>query len=143
MNATEVTIARLLSISALVALVSQKVTAVQFQQDTRPPAVRVITVSDFEPMHLRGSSGLLSARVQVDVLGATYAQAVAVMAVVHGTFAGGVSTGLNGWSGTVGGSPGVEVTSILPDPAGVRDLYDPDERKQFLQSRDYFVMRRA
>lgn len=101
------------------------------------PAVRLQRVDNFEDMHLRGSNGVLAARVQVDTFARTRAAVHATDAAMVGP---GDGTGLVGWTGTAGGSPGMEILAILPIID--RELYDADELKLFRIWRDYSVQYR-
>ena len=127
-------IGRLEAISAVTTLVSTRIYQGLFPENPTFPAIRVQRISENEFMHARGTAGLFRTRVQIDsVSNAADAVGVAqsVDAVVRGD---GATTGLIGWRGTVAG---VEIESILP--AGVREEYDPEERRQYRVMRDVFV----
>lgn len=142
MTVVEAVRSRLATVSALTALVSTRIYSLKLPQTPTLPAVRLQQVSEVEPMQLRGSSGLARARVQVDAYAQEgsgtdpYAQAHQVSAAAHGTFAGGAASGLNGWRGTVG-SPGFEILEI--ESAGLQEGFNPEELRQVIVSRDYFV----
>ena len=80
---------------------------------------------------------LVRARVQVDSVGATLADAEAVDAAVHGDGLGDGATGLSGWTGEVAGSPPFAIAQIAPLDARV--LVDAEELNQVRVSRDYMV----
>lgn len=133
---------RLLSLSAVTALVSTRIRVMKLRQTDVLPAIKVQRVGETEQMHLRGSVGLFRSRVQVDSValessGADpYASATAVDDAVHGDGAG---SGLCGWSGEIG-SPAFQIAAILPD--GVVESYDLDS-KQVRMIRDYIVWHRG
>lgn len=141
MTAVQVVRTRLVALAAVTALVGSKVYALKFPQGCLFPAVRLTQVGGEDPMHLRGSVGLVLARVQVDCVDEEasgsdpFASAHAVMDAVHGTFTAGAATGLCGFAGTVGSTV---VSAIVP--AGLaRERYDAAELRQVLVSRDYLV----
>lgn len=145
MTAAEIVRARLLQIAAVTALVGQRVRLLRFRQSETWPAVRVQQISDVESMHLRGSSGLHTARVQIDYCAGEasgvdpYASARAVDEAAHGP---GNGTGLCGFQGLVPlGSPGIWVDAIRP--AGYREDFDLDELRVVRIMRDYLVTWKA
>jgi hypothetical protein len=130
----------LLTLDAVTDLVGSRIYHVKVPQSPAVfPVIRVQRISQQEDMHLRGSEGMKSARVQVDSIAMegsginAYAVAAAVDAAVHGP---GDGTGLCGFAGAVG-SPGFFIHSIVP--AGVNETYDAQELKQFKIMRDYMV----
>ena len=129
---------RILDITGVTALVSAaSVTTLIWQENRAGTAIRVTRISDLTDAHLRGT-GAARARVQVDVTAPTKDGVDALMALVHGDFVSGVATGLQGWTGTVtDGSEQLDISSILPDIG--RDVFDAEERKQPITTRDYFV----
>lgn len=137
---------RLLAIADLTALVGQRIYVLKFPQHAIWPAVRLQLVSTVEPMQLRGSGGFYRGRVQVDAVAeegdATdpYATARDVLDAAHGDYVGGVSTGLSGWTGSVG-SPAADIEAVIP-ALRIED-YDPDEHRQVRMSQDYFVWMRT
>lgn len=131
MTAAEVVRTRLLALSAVTAIVGQRVRTLILAQNETLPAIRVQRISESEPMHLRGSSGLQRARVQVDSYASTFAAARSLDAAVHGDGAG---SGLCAFTGVVGSA---NVRSIVP--MNVQDLYEKDEREFYRVSRDYEV----
>lgn len=128
---------RLLSIGAVTALVSQRVYVQVFPQHVTFPAVKVQRVSQIEPMHLRGPVAMYRSRVQVDSVGMTLSAAYGVDAAVQGDGLGDVASGLKGWTGSIGGSPGFVIHAI--EPAGVQQDYNADELKQYRVMRDFMV----
>lgn len=132
MTAAEVVRARLLSISAVTALVGQRVRTLVLAQNETLPAIRVQRVSESEAMHLRGSVGLRVARVQVDSYASTFAAARSLDAAAHGDGAG---SGLCGFSGAVGSA---WVRGIFP--MAVQDMFEKDNGREFYRvTRDYEV----
>jgi hypothetical protein len=131
---------RLLALSAVTALVGQRVWTFSLPQDPTLPAVCIQQVSEVEELHLRGTSKWKRARVQIDAVagetsgGDPYDTAIDVDAAVYGGFSAGAATGLAGFSGTVGG---VEIGVIRP--VDRREDYSPDELRQVRISRDWFV----
>jgi len=140
-TAAELVRHRLLEITDVTDLVSTRVYTLLVRPGTTMPCVRVQTISDTEPMHLRGSSGLHQARVQVDAMasvkdgGDALADARDVAEAAHGP---GDATGLCGFAGTVNGSPGVEILAIRPI-GGPVELYHGEEQEYVTVTRDYAV----
>ena len=133
---------RILSLSAVTALVGTKVRVLALRQGERI-GVRVQRVSEFEPMHLRGTSGLISARIQVDSVAPEasqvdpFADAAEIDAAVKGDGAG---SGLSGWKGTFGSPATLTVFGIMPMDA--RPEYDSAARGLVKIMRDYLVIYR-
>lgn len=147
MTPGELVIDRLLQIAAVTALVGSGANARirhlrLFQSEATFPIVLVRRVDEVERMHLRGASGMRTARVQVEAIALEgngtdyYAEASALDDAIHGA---GDGTGLCGYTGTLGGSPGVRVQAIWPAPEGAREEFDAEELRQFKIGRDYFV----
>lgn len=128
--------ARLLTLTPVTDLVNQRIFTVILPQGVTLPAIRVFRVGQDEPMHMRGPVNMFRARVQVDSVGVSKAQVDAVDAAVQGDGMGSNATGLKGFKGTIG-SPAMTIHAIIP--ADVRDLYDPEELRQFKVSREFFV----
>lgn len=147
MTVVEALRTRLLGLAPVTALVSTRIYPVAFPQSGAWPAVRLQLIGNVEFMHMRGSSRVNRARVQVDVVvdieesDDWYADAHALMAAIHGDGQFEDATGLNGWRGDIGGSPPeFEITGILPDAAGPRDFPgEADEERQFRVQRDYLT----
>jgi len=131
--------ARLLDLAPVTALVSARVYVLRLPQSPALPAVRVQQIDAVDPFHFRGPNGLSRARVQVDSVGDTVAEAEAVDAAVYGDGLGSDATGLAGWFGALG-SPAFVIDAILP--IDVRQLIDPEELNQVRVSRDFFVWHR-
>lgn len=132
---------RLLSLTAVTALVGQRIRVLKFRQgDTQ--AIRVQRIDDIERMHLRGAIGLITSRVQVDSIALEasqadpYATVTAIDAALHGDGAG---SGLSGYTGDIG-SPAFHIASILP--VSVQELYDLDTKLVRIM-REYRVVHRA
>jgi hypothetical protein len=134
---------RLLSLSAVTALVSSRVYLDKLPQSPTYPCVRVQQISEPEDYHLRGGSTMKRARIQVDAFARevsgvnAYALADTVASAIHGDEAG---SGLSGWKGTIG-SPAVDVLGAFR--VDRRRLYDPDELRVLTMSQDYQVTYRA
>lgn len=140
MTPEEAVAARVLDISAVTALVGDRVYMFKLPQRGTYPAVRVQLISAPTEYHQRG--GLrFRARVQVDALAVeasgvdAYSQVSALADAIHGDDAG---SGLSGWVGVIG-SPGFEVTGILADGPGLQPEYDPDELTLLKKRRDYWI----
>lgn len=130
----------LLTLTPVTELVGTRVRLVRLRQSEATfPVIRVQRISEGEPMHLRGSAGIQTARVQIDSIAKegsgidAYAVARSVDEAVHGP---GDGTGLCGYSGSLG-SPGIRFHAIIP--AGVREGFDAEELQQFKVMRDYMV----
>lgn len=131
----------LLSMDTVTDLVAQRVRVGLLRQPETMPAICVQYVDEVEPMHARGSVGLISARVQVDFYANirsgvdAYAEAGAVEDAAHGP---GDATGLCGWRGSIG-SPPFEITGILPISGTRRQVIDPVDSKKVRIIREYAV----
>lgn len=134
MTAVGVVRTRLLAISAVTAIVGQRVYALILPENATFPAIRVQRISQLEPMHFRGPVSMFSARVQVDAIAATKAAADALDAAVLGNGLGSVATGLKGWTGDLSATHVHAIRAI-----DVREMYDPEELRQFRISRDFSV----
>lgn len=144
MTAVDVAIERLEDVSAVTALVGDRIYASHLPQGVTYPALLVRFVGEGVDQHLRGRNGLQRDRVQVDAYALEtsgsdpYGQANAVAEAVRGNGLGTTATGLFGWIGTVGGSPptarvrNVELLGRFED-------YDPAEQRLVRVSRDYRV----
>lgn len=133
MTVVEAIRARLLAQSPVTAMVSQRVWSQVVPQSPVYPLVLVELIDDDEPMQLRGTSGLVRARVQVGSRAKSRVTAIALGEAVHGD---GATTGLCAFKGDIGSPPFV-ITGVLP--AGKREGFDPVELNVFTVSRDYFV----
>lgn len=135
--------AHLLTLSAVTALVGQRVYTSEWPQSNKQSGVLVRLIDEVQTAHLRGGVSLFRARVQVDAVafkasGVDHkAVATAIDEAVHGP---GDGSGLCGFHGDVG-SPAFEIEAILPD--SVREIYSPDVLQMFVRSRDYFVTHRG
>lgn len=124
---------RLLAISALTAIVGQRVYSHLFPENAVAKSVRVQRIGTIEDAHLRGASGVARARVQVDSIANSLADAYAIDEAVHGH---GDGSALGYWKGDIG-SPAFSVLAVLP--ADVRDVYEPPPVEKYRVMRDYFV----
>jgi hypothetical protein len=146
MTVIEAVRTRLLQIDALTALVGTRIYALKLPQSPTLPAMRLQQIGREELTHLRGSTGIYRARVQVDAVteeasgGDPYEEAHAVSDAAHGDgFDCENASGLNGWRGDIG-SPAFTITGVLPVPSGgPREMVDPDELNQVKVMHDYFV----
>lgn len=147
MTVVEAIRTRLLSLSTVTSIVASRIRPVAFDQSEVWPAVRLQLIGTIEFMHMRGSSRVNRARVQVDAVvdteagGDWYSEAHALMSAIHGDGQFEAATGLNGWRGNIGGSPpAFEITGILPDAAGPRDFPgEAGEERRFRVQRDYLT----
>lgn len=143
MTVEDAVVARLLTLSAVTALVSTRVYLDKLPQSPTYPCVRVQQIDEQQAPHLRGALSLRTARIQVDAFAqersgvSPYAMAQAVADAVHG---GDDGTGLSGWAGEIG-SPAFTIhASARVDR---RRSYDPDELRVVTVSQDYQVSYRA
>jgi hypothetical protein len=95
---------RLLAITAVTALINQRVWTLNWPPSPSLPGVLVQGWELPTKPQLRGTVGHKAARIQIDVLAETLAAAEAIDAAIVGDFSGGSATGLEGFAGTVGGS---------------------------------------
>ena len=132
---------RILGLSAVTALVSDRVFMLKLRQGETLPAVRVQLIDEGMSQHLRGGSGIYQSRIQVDVYAAEdtggdpYSAASEIALAIQGDDAG---SGLSGWRGFSGGSPPeIEVCAIS------RKLrltsYAAEERREVRVQQDYIV----
>jgi len=145
-TAAELTRQRLLDIAAVTTMVGATgVDTLLLKPGTITRRLRVHTISGIEDGHLRGSSGIHDARVQVDAIAAVRAYPDALTAArelseaAHGDGAG---SGLAFFSGTVAGSPSVEILAIEPasDPL---ERFLQEEQEYVTVSRDYRLAYRS
>lgn len=135
-TAAELVRTRLLALSAVTALVGQRVRTMVLAENETYPAIRVQRVSEVEPMHMRGSVGALRSRVQVDTYATTYASARSIDAAVHGDGSG---SGLGGFSGDIG-STHVDLIRSM----NAVDGYEGDQPDRLVRiMREYEVQYRA
>jgi hypothetical protein len=132
---------RILSLSAVTALVGQRVFMLKLRQGETLPAVRVQLVDEGMAQHLRGGSGIFQSRIQVDVYateftaGDPYAAATEIALAIHGDDAG---SGLSGWMGLSGGSPPeIRVCAVSRKLRLVG--YEAEERREVRVQQDYIV----
>ncbi len=133
---------RILSLSGIAALVADRVRVLVLRQGERS-GVRIQAVSEQEPFHLRGTSGVITSRVQIDSVAPVasgvdaFATANTLDELIKGDGAG---SGLSGWVGTIG-SPGIQVLGILP--VDVKREYDAGAVGVVKVMRDYMVTYRG
>lgn len=128
--------ARLLTITAVTALVNARVwTGPVWPQNPGPtlPALKVLDVVSIETPQLKGSSGLLQALIQLDILASSRASALTVEAAIRGDGAG---SALDFWSGQVG-SPPLVISTVLPD--GRSEDFVPSPNDEWRIMREYRV----
>lgn len=145
MTVVEALRARALSLTPVTALASTRLYPLAFPQSCVWPAARFAQIGRTEFMHLRGSSRVNRARIQVDSVADVagdydpYVMAHALAAAIHGDGQYESATGLNGWRGDIG-SPAFVVTGILADPAGEREFFDEDgDQRRVRIVRDYLT----
>lgn len=132
------TIHRLLDVTPLTALVGTRIYNQHLPQKPTLPCVLVFRATGpFGGQHLRGYGGSSWARVQVEARAASKATADAIAAAVYGDGNGEDASGLFGWIGSVGGSPGFRIFNV--EDAGGRSGYDADELRQYWDQRDFIV----
>jgi hypothetical protein len=125
---------RLAALSAVTALVGDRMFVTKFPADVVLPAIRVVDIDTTQGAHLRGLDGWMRSRVQVDCVAQdasdvdAYSAAHALDRAVWGP---GDGTALGGWQAST-------VQAILP--ADVRDVYDPPPLAQYRVVRDVWVV---
>lgn len=133
---------RLLDISALTALIGDRVYQMKLRQGAIYPAVRIQQISAQDEVHLRGPVGLERARIQVDAfmneVGSWYATCAAVADAIHGDGLGPSASGLHGWSGDIGGSP-ASIRVVLIERIDRRPDYEAGELRIVRIRQDYRV----
>jgi len=143
MSAVDAVMDRLLAITDLTAIVDSRVFALVLPEKAVLPAIRVQQIDRDDPMHLRGTVGFITSRVQVDHYVARTsgvdAKAIAssMAQAARGRYENGVATGLAGFSGAVGGSPPIQVSLIRL--ADEREEFEFEEKEDVRISQDYFV----
>lgn len=141
MTPEEAVIERLLDITAVVALVSQRVYHVRLPQSPRLPAIRVQLISEPTDYHLRGGSGMYFSRIQVDAYAVEssghnpYEEATDLGDAIHG---GDDGSGLSGWQGLAGGSP-AELRIHTVQRVDRQVGYDAGELREVRCRQDYVV----
>lgn len=141
MSPEEAVRTRLLDITAVTDIVTDRIYQSKLPELAPLPAVRVQMISgDASALHLRGGIPWYRSRVQVDAYAAEetsadpYATAVQLGEAIHGDESG---SALAAWQGVVAGSPGVRVCSV--ERVDRRVGYDSEERKDVRVRQDYFV----
>lgn len=134
---------RVAGLSPVTALASSRVYLDQMPQSPQYPCVRVQLVDDLSAYHLRGPNGRGTARVQVDAFSKKasgvdpYQGASDLADAINGNGLGANASGLSGFVGTIGGSPGVEILGCFTIDR--RRQFDPDELNVVTVSQDYRV----
>jgi hypothetical protein len=123
--------AYLIADTAVLALVSTRVWPTILPQSPVLPAVTYQVISAFRRPTLTTTDNLPEKRVQIDAWGKTFEQAHAVAEAVR--------KAIDGFQGTMGSSPGVEVSGIHAESERVG--YEPDS-KLHRESRDYMIWAR-
>lgn len=143
MTGADIVRMRLAAITAVTAIVGARIYGLELPQAPTFPAILVSSVARVpETLHLRGTTGVIVDRVQVDCYIANsnadpLGAARALSDAAYGGFLAGAATGLVGWRGSIG-SP--ETTVDLIEPAfGPVELYVPEEKRQTIVTRDYYV----
>lgn len=138
---------RVADLAPVVAIVGARVYLDRLPQSPLYPCVLVQLVDDIRAYHLRGPNGSQTSRVQVDALakkvsGAYPYQAASDLAdAIDGDGRGDGASGLSGFLGTIGGSPGLEILGCFTIDR--RRQYDPDELLVVTVSQDYLVWSRV
>lgn len=135
---------RLLAMSPLTTLVSDRVFELVVPQNVRAKSVRFLVLGAPRPTHIRGPVNQHVNRVQVD----TYvpiggidplAEANAIAAAVMGDGLGEQATGLHGWEGYVGGSPAqLHIFDVKVTEDGQASL-EMDEQRRVRVRQEYRV----
>lgn len=136
MNCPEAICERILSLSAVTALINARAWTNHYPPRPTMPAVLVQQIGGVIRPHLRGTDRLRTTRIQVDVIAPTIKEARDVDAAILGDYSGGSATGLEGFAGTVGS---VTIASCFPmgDP---REEYESEaSMKQARTIREYRV----
>lgn len=142
MTIEEAVRARIASLTAVTAIVGDRIWTDVIPESAVYPAVRVLEITDVDDQHLRGPEGVKRARVQVDAMirdtgsADVYATLADLAAAIHGDGLGRSASGVFGWIGGVG-SPPLRIQGVTAS-ARVR-RYDPDELQVLTFSRDYFL----
>lgn len=136
MTAAEAVKDFILTLSPVTALVSGRVWSPILPPKPTLPGVLVRQASDVKSGHLRGTSNVRWARVQIDCVALTMKAARQLDQAVLGAYVNGAATGLEHAHAFVG-SPAVEILDAKPD--GYQEFYDADELKQYRVMRDYRV----
>ncbi len=106
MTCAEAVKAALATLTPVTTLVSGRIFAGYLPQapnTAQLPAVLVQQVSDVQDPHLRGTSAMRMARIQIDCVAVTMAAARALEQAILGDYTGGAPTGLRGFVGAVSG----------------------------------------
>lgn len=140
---------RLLAVTALTALVNQRIYVVKLPQSPVYPCIRVTLIPGFRiPQHLRGPEGTRTVRVQVDCFageqsgGDPYARANDCDAAALGDGLGPTASGLFGWVGRVENTAVSPVDALQVNWVGAEEAfphYEADEKRLVAVTRDYFV----
>ena len=146
MTVVEAVRARLLSLTPVTSRVSTRIYPVVIPQSNNLwPAIKLQQIGKVEFMHLRGSSKVFRARIQVDYVVDVdtaddwYADAHAGSDAAHGDGQFESATGLCGWRGDIG-SPAFRITGIIPEAAGPREVREDDgDQRRFRVHRDYLT----
>lgn len=106
MTCVEAVKAVLLTLTPVTTLVSGRVFSPYLPQapnTAQLPAVLLQQVSDVQDPHLRGTSAMRMARIQIDCVAVTIAGARALEQVILGDYTNGAATGLRGFVGAISG----------------------------------------
>lgn len=137
---------RLLDITAVTAIVSDRVFMLKLPQGETRASLRVQRIPGPRPQHLRGPDGTYRTRVQVDAYVAeapgvdAYTSVTTLADAVRGDGLGDGASGLFGWRGTLGGSPAtVQIHNIEVMHGDAAPFYEPGELRQLRIEQDYLV----
>lgn len=132
----------LLGLPAVTALVSTRIYVKRPPQRPTHPHIVLIPISKVIQKHLRGATGPMKRRVQVESIGAAGesgvdARAVA-LAVSDAVDGDGLGSGFNGLSTTIG-SPALVINGMFYEDGSDHERYDGDEFRTYTIIRDYMV----
>lgn len=145
MTVEEAVLARLQDVSAVTAIVGDRIYLDKLPQSPTYPAVRVLMVDDPKGQHLRGTLGTTRGRVQVDAYvseehsAAPYVDIAALTEAIEGDGNGPSASGLFGWIGSI---DGIRIVNVQ-HAAGRRRQYDPLELQVLTMILDYYVWYRV
>ena len=139
MTCAEAVRAYLATLAPVTALASGRNFSPYLPQQPEPaklPCILVQQISDVQEPHLRGTSNIKMARIQIDCVGKTVTEARTLDQAVQGTYSGGSPTGLR----SIGGVTQSGVTFHQALPATYFERVDDEElHYQKRVTRDYRV----
>ena len=136
MTVVAAVVTRIESLAAVVALAGSRISATHIDQDSEMPAVGVYLVGKIWGQHLRGPDNIKTARIQVDSVATTKAEADELAIAVRGDGLGPQATGLLGFKGRLL-SPGFEFEAVRF--GGERESYEAPPVRQYRVQIDYLI----